>query len=248
VALALAGVACGGGWYQRFGIQDEKELYSYRALPKLERALEKGSCFDLMHTGEALARIGARAYTIQESMQRGLLRAECRTTQREPMARALGLLGGRAFDFLAKQLASPELEVRALGVVGLAHLQAEPARVIPVLRSTAALPAENVVWSLGIPDPRLSAIEGLGRFGARAEPALPELLSALREDRLAAAAARALAAVGLPRPEVIAALRAHALQLTDEEEKRRVVADLERLAPGSAADIPLPPPPPAKKR
>ncbi|HOX47009.1 MAG TPA: hypothetical protein PK668_25660 [Myxococcota bacterium] len=244
--LLLLGAACGPPWYARYGIKDEKDLNSYRALPGLKTALEKGSCFDLKFSGEALERIGARAYTIQESMQRAFLRDECRAIQREPMARALGLIGKRAFGFLSSQLQSPDLVLRSLGVVGLGQMRSEGARVVPLLLAAAGAPKENAVWSLGVTDPRVAALEGLGHFGARAEPALPLLVAALADGDLAPAAARALAAIGLARPEVIAGLHAYALGLGDEEQKRQVVADLEKLAPGSAKDIPLPPPKPPK--
>jgi hypothetical protein len=244
--LLLLGAACGPPWYARYGIKDEKELTSYRALAGLKTALEKGSCFDLKFAGEALEKIGARAYTIQESMQRAFLRAECRALQREPMARALGQLDARAFDFLSSQLKSPDLVLRSLGVVGLGELRSEAARVVPLLIAAAGEPKENAVWSLGVTDPRVAALEGLGHFGARAEAALPLLVAALADGDLAPAAARSLAAIGIARPEVIAGLHAYALGLSDDEPKRQVVADLEKLSPGSAKDIPLPPPPPPK--
>jgi hypothetical protein len=230
VALASCG---GGGWYKRYGIKDEKELGTYRALPGLERALLKGSCYDLMHAGEALQRIGERAHTIQEAMQRAVARSECRMAHRRVLAAALGALGARGVDFLEGLAGAGDADSRTLGIVGLGRMTGLPARVVPTLAARVA--SADPLDAKGA---RLAAVEALAGFGPAAAPALPALVGLLAVEDYQEAAVQSLGGIGLAEPRVLEALRSLAGGLKPGDALRALaVEQLEKLAPGSAADL-----------
>lgn len=224
VAIALlVGCAACGGWYTRWGIADEKELHEFKSVPKLLKAVQDGSCHELMRASEVLYQFGEQARSAMWALESGMRREACSFRKRIPAAKALGRLGRGAKPILDKALAGKTSELRYLAVVGFGEMRYKQDEVVAML-----------VEKLGSTDPmdhsaREEAFFSLGKHGKAAIPAIPILVDLLATKDWRFQAMDALLAIGHPSRKAIDGLKALAASSKDPEFRTWVMERHDKL-------------------
>jgi len=231
----LAGSAC-GGWYMRYGIKDEKELYSFSALHKLIKALEVGNCYDAMRASQALYKHGESARSAFYALEKTMKRTDCNLRQRMPAAMALGRLNKVSFPILQKGLTGSDPDLRTLAVLGFGEMHYNEDVVVGLLDqkivSTDPLDQDGA---------RSEAFRALGRHGQAAIRAIPDLVSLLKDEKWRWAAMDTLVDIGHPSRQALDALKSLADSNPDPEFKAWVMERHDKLLskakkPASAND------------
>lgn len=224
IGVALLAASACGGWYTRYGIKDEKELHSFRALHKLINALEIGNCYDAMNASQALYDLGESARSAFYALERTMKRTDCNLRQRMPAAMALGRLNKASFPILQKGLRGDDPDLRTLAVLGFGEMRYNQQVVVGLLGqkivSTDPLDQEGA---------RAEAFRALGLHGEAAIQAIPDLVSLLKDEKWRWDAMDCLVAIGHPSRQALDALKALADSNPDPEFKAWVMERHDKL-------------------
>lgn len=224
IGLALVLSTACGGWYTRYGIKDEKELYSFRSLHKLIKALEVGNCYDAMNASEALYKQGESARSAFYALEKTMKRTDCNLRQRMPAAMALGKLNQVSFPILQKGLSGQDPDLRTLAVLGFGEMRYNQRVVVGLLNqkivSTDPIDLEGA---------RGEAFRALGLHGEAAIQAIPDLVTLLKDEKWRWSAMDTLVGIGHPSRQAIDALRALADSNPDPEFKAWVMERHDKL-------------------
>ena len=217
-------VAC-GQWYSKYGIKDDKELNSFRAVPKLMKALDRGTCYDGMRAADALVVVGEQARSAFFSLEHFMKRPDCSLRQRTPAAIALGQLGKPAFNILLKAMNSKDGKIRFLSVLALGYMKYRQADAI-VLLNRKIDSDDPLDQKSGA---RLQAFESLGKHGEAAYKSIPLLVKLLSQEHWQVPSMDCLVAIGVPSRMALDALKALADKSPDAEFKAQVMSRYKAL-------------------
>ncbi len=218
IPLLVTSISC-GQWYSKYGIKDDKELNSFRAVPKLMKALKSGNCYDGMRASGVLVSVGEQARSAFFDLEHFLKRSECTLRQRVPAAIALGQLGKPAFNILLRALISKNGKIRYLAVVALGAMKfKEPEVIILLNRKIASQDPLDLKYAA-----KQEAFVSLGKHGEKAYKSVPLLVKLLDEPQWRVLSMDALVAIGIPSRMALDALKSLAEKSTDEDFKNEVM-------------------------
>lgn len=224
ILIMTMSLAC-GQWYSKYGIKDDKELTSFKAVPKLMKALKRGNCYDGMRAADALVSVGETARSAFFALEHFMKRPDCTLRQRAPAAVALGQLGKPAFNILLRAMVSKDSEIRYLGVVALGAMKYKESEVI-VLLSRKINSSDPIDLQSGA---KQEAFVSLGKHGEAAYKSVPLLVKSLAQEQWRVFAMDAIVAIGVPSRMALDALKSLADESTDADFKAEVMKRYQSL-------------------